>query len=70
MKTIEEITELQGFDYPEKLGKWGEWEIFALRMNNPNAFTGRPFYLMRKDNEIRFSTPQEAEDIFEALFHH
>lgn len=68
MKTIEDITRLQGYDYPEKIGEWKGWVVYALRMNNPNAFTGRPFYVLQNDDVIRFSTPQEADGIFDAFF--
>ena len=48
-----------------KTGEWKDYSIYTpKRASKSVCYTGYPLKILVKDNEIRWTTPQEALEIF------
>lgn len=54
-KIITEICLDEGFDYARYLGVYKGWQVYAPMIDSPFAAYGRPRFLHKKGDEIRWS---------------
>lgn len=68
IKLIEAVTEYHGFDYAEELGKWKDFDVYRLGMDESDVVIGLPLFILVDGESIRLNTPEETFDIYDYFY--
>lgn len=65
-RKIKELVESEGFDRAVRLGQWKDWDLYVADSDEP-CDVGLPQYILVSDQEVRWATYEESEEIMSSL---
>lgn len=64
MNEIIELANQYGFDSVSFLGKWKTYDVYEpVKSDAELTFTGLPLVILKEDDKVRMSTPEEAIEL-------